>query len=80
MLKEVFNKKDYLTKTIIIEGMSCASCAKAIENGLKKTKEIIYIKVNLLNHMVTIKVHASISDQVIKKTIENIGYKAVKIS
>lgn len=71
--------KDKILKTIYIEGMSCGHCAKSVEDKLKKLKEIKSVKVDLENKKADICLKSSIDDEIIKNSIEEIGFKVNKI-
>jgi Cu+-exporting ATPase len=65
---------------LVLEGMSCASCAIRIEKGLKKVPGVIDAQVNLATERGTVTydpTQASI-DQMLQK-VEAIGYKATPI-
>jgi len=65
------------SKTLKIEGMTCAACAKAVERAARKLDGVIEANVNLATERLTINYESSkvrISD--IKKAIEKAGYKA----
>ncbi|SHI07575.1 heavy metal translocating P-type ATPase [Clostridium intestinale] len=67
------------TKTLKIEGMTCAACAKNIEKVTKKLEGVIESNVNFATEKLNISYEASsvrISD--IKKAIEKAGYKALE--
>ncbi|MFA5523875.1 MAG: heavy metal translocating P-type ATPase [Tissierellales bacterium] len=68
-----------VTKTIKIEGMTCASCSKAVERATKKLDGVSEANVNLATEKLTISYDPSsvrVSD--IKKAIEKAGYKAIE--
>lgn len=66
------------TKTLKIEGMTCAACAKTIERVTKKLDGVIEANVNFASEKLSISFEPSktrISE--IKKAIEKAGYKAL---
>lgn len=66
------------TKTLKIEGMTCAACAKAAERAAKKLDGVLEANVNFATEKLNISFDASkviIPD--IKKAIERAGYKVV---
>ncbi|QLY79446.1 heavy metal translocating P-type ATPase [Clostridium intestinale] len=70
---------DSSTKTLKIEGMTCAACAKAVERVTKKLDGVIESNVNYATEKLSISYDSSIvrvSD--IKKAIEKAGYKALE--
>jgi len=57
-----------------VEGMTCANCARSVENVLKKNGvEDIYV--DFLNDEISYTDTAGLGDSKIKSAIENIGYK-----
>lgn len=67
------------TKTLKIEGMTCASCAKNVERATRKLDGVTESSVNFATEKLTISYESSkvkVSD--IKKAIEKAGYKAVE--
>ena len=70
---------DSSTKTLKIEGMTCAACAKAVERATTKLNGVIESNVNFATEKLNISYDSSIvrvSD--IKKAIEKAGYKALE--
>ncbi len=74
----MFQKKKI--KIIKIEGMHCEHCAKKVEDGLKTIEEIGKIKIDLKRKEVRIEEKESISDQLIQKSIEDLGYQVLEIT
>ncbi len=74
----MFQKKKI--KIIKIEGMHCEHCAKKVEDGLKAIEEIGKIKIDLKRKEVRIEEKESISDQLIQKSIEDLGYQVLEIT
>ncbi|MFV0394467.1 MAG: heavy metal translocating P-type ATPase [Coprobacillaceae bacterium] len=65
-----------MKKEIMIEGMSCAHCSKRVEDALSKLNGTS-ATVNLDAKKVV--VETTISDDVLKSTVENAGYEVVGI-
>ncbi|CUH93858.1 heavy metal translocating P-type ATPase [Herbinix luporum] len=69
--------RETVAKTLKIEGMTCAACAKAVERAVGKLEGISQAKVNLATERLTINYEPSIirlSD--IKNAVKKAGYKA----
>lgn len=67
------------TKTLKIEGMTCAACAKAVERATKKIEGVNESNVNFATEKLNISYEDSkvaLSD--IKKAIEKAGYQAIE--
>jgi Cu+-exporting ATPase len=66
-------------KTLKIEGMTCAACAKAAERAVKKLDGVIDANVNFATEKLNVNFENSkvrVSD--IKKAVEKAGYKALE--
>jgi P-type Cu+ transporter len=67
------------SKTLKIEGMTCAACAKTVERVTRKLDGVIESNVNYATEKLNISYEPSkvrVSD--IKKTVEKAGYKAIE--
>lgn len=72
-------KTESSTKTLKIQGMTCAACAKTVERVTKKLDGVIESNVNFATENLNISYDSSkvrVSD--IRKVIEKAGYKAVE--
>ncbi|ROR30459.1 Cu+-exporting ATPase [Mobilisporobacter senegalensis] len=70
---------DAANRTMKIEGMTCASCAKAVERATRKINGVVESSVNLATEKLNISYDPAlvkISD--IKHAIEKAGYKAIE--
>ncbi|WFA08854.1 heavy metal translocating P-type ATPase [Tissierella sp. Yu-01] len=68
-----------VTKTMKVEGMTCASCANAVERATRKLDGVTEANVNLATEKLTISYEPSVlkvSD--IKNAVEKAGYKAIE--
>ena len=70
------------TLKVGVNGLVCAFCVKAIEEGFKKQPEIANVHVDLDNKRVTLteKQGATIADIAIKETIADAGYNVTTIT
>jgi len=67
------------SKTLTIQGMTCAACAKAVERASKKIDGVIEANVNFATEKLNISFEPSkVRLLDIKKAIEKAGYKAVE--
>ena len=65
------------SNTLIVEGMTCASCSSAVERIMKKQEGIHEASVNLTTKKLTVTYDESIIDiKKMIKLIENAGYNA----
>lgn len=68
-----------VTKTFKVEGMSCAGCARRIEENLQKMTGIVYARVNIATEKATIIYDSNkINTKEIADLVENIGYKLLE--
>ncbi|MCR2044304.1 heavy-metal-associated domain-containing protein [Anaerosalibacter massiliensis] len=67
-----------MKKTILIEGMSCGHCVKAVEEALKELDEIKSVNVNLEEKKADIE-GDSLDYNKIKEAIDEAGYRVVEI-
>ncbi len=66
-------------KSFPILGMHCASCARLIERSLQKTSGVISASVNYASEQASVDVDSKVSDEDLKKAVENVGYKAILV-
>ncbi len=70
---------DAVNKTMKIEGMTCASCAKAVERATRKLDGVTEANVNYATEKLSINYEPSMVKVIdIKKAIERAGYKAIE--
>lgn len=69
----MFNKK--VKQVINVDGMSCSHCAKKIENSLKEVDGVLKVSVNLDKKEVIITSKFEIDTNLLRKKIEDLGYK-----
>ena len=67
-----------MKRTIKIEGMSCGHCSARVEKVLNEI-EGINAKVNLMQKEAIVECGIQISDEMLKKTIEDAGYEVIDI-
>ena len=63
-------------KTLEIEGMSCSSCARRVEEALRNTPGVTEATVNLVSGKALVRGEASF--EVLKKAVETVGYEVRK--
>lgn len=65
-------------RTVVIEGMTCEHCKARVESSLNAL-EGVSAKVNLKKKTAFVSMEKEVSDEQIKKTIENAGYQVIDI-
>lgn len=69
----------FVRKKILIEGMSCEHCVKAVTEALGKLDGVGDVKVSLEEKNATVDIDDDISDEAIKITVKGAGYEVVGI-
>lgn len=67
-------------QTLIIQGMSCASCVSKVEKALNRTPGVISASVNLASEKAYIITSQKVSVDTLIQNVESIGYRALKES
>ena len=71
--------RETVTKTMDVQGMTCASCSKAVERVTRKLEGVVESNVNLATNKLTITYEPSMTGVgAIKQAIEKAGYKAAE--
>lgn len=65
------------TATVVVEGMTCVSCARTIERSLKKHPEVDSVKISISSERVTLtfKEGKNLAPDQISQAIKEAGYK-----
>ena len=67
-----------MKKMIAIEGMTCGHCQARVEKALNSV-EGVKAKVDLKKNSATVEADSTISDDLLKKTVEEAGYTVTSI-
>lgn len=65
-------------KVLHIEGMSCAHCSARVEKALNSL-EGVEAKVNLAEKKADVTFNGELSDEVLKKAVEDAGYEVIDV-
>ena len=68
-----------MTKTIKIEGMMCGHCEAHVKKALEALPEVELAEVSHEKGMAVLTLQMEVSDEVLKKTVEDLDYKVVEI-
>ena len=68
-----------MNKTMKIDGMSCGHCSARVEKALNAI-DGVSATVNLEEKIASIALQREISDDVLRKAVEDAGYEVVSIS
>lgn len=71
---------DYMKKLITVEGMCCEHCASRVEKALSAVSGVVSADVKLKKNLAVVRSRDEVSDDEIKKVIEEAGYKVTDIS
>ena len=67
-----------MKKTLLVEGMSCGHCEKAVKEALGELAGISSVNVNLETKKVEVE-GKDLKDDLMKETIEDAGYDVIEI-
>lgn len=76
----ITKEDEQMKKIIIIEGMSCGHCVKAVEKALSGIDGVVNVEVSLEDKKATLESSKEISDSEIKAAIDDAGFEVVSIS
>lgn len=65
-------------KVLVIEGMHCENCEVRVENALNRLDGVL-CKVNLKKKIATVSYSAEVSDELLRETVEKVGYTVIEI-
>lgn len=65
-------------KTLVIDGMSCENCEICVENALNRLDNVA-AKVSHKKKTAVVSYSAEVSDELLKETVEKLGYSVVEI-
>lgn len=65
-------------KTLVIQGMHCENCEIRVENALNRLDHVA-CKVSWKKKTAVVSYSAEVSDELLKDTVEKIGYKVTEI-
>ena len=68
-----------MKKLVSIEGMCCAHCAARVEKALSAVSGVISADVKLKKNLAVIRSRDEVSDDEIKRVVEDAGYKVTAI-
>lgn len=71
-------RRNTMNKTVVIEGMMCGHCAAHVERALNALPGVL-AKVDLQRKEAHIEAAAEVSDEAIKKAVQDAGYEVVAI-
>ncbi len=65
-------------KAMVIEGMHCENCEIRVENALNRIDGVL-CKVNLRKKTASVSYSVEVSDELLKETVEKLGYTVTEI-
>ena len=68
------------TKTLSIEGMISAHCENTVKSALEAVEGVEEVNVSFENKTAVVKLNLDVSDEILKKAVEEKDYKVVEIS
>ena len=77
---DIKEDEEYLMKKVLkVEGMMCEHCKARVEKALESVEDVEKVKVDLKDGTATVKSKVELSDDVLKKAVEDQGYKVTEI-
>ena len=76
--KKSLNAPKLGEKTMIVEGMHCENCEIRVENALNRLENVA-AKVSWKKGTAIVSYSAEVSDELLKSTVEKMGYKVTEI-
>jgi copper chaperone CopZ len=77
--KKVNKEDDFMKKIVHVEGMCCEHCAARVEKALSTVHGVVSADVKLKKKQAVVRSREDISDDEIKKVIEEAGYTVASI-
>ena len=68
-----------MKKTISIEGMHCGHCTSSVEKALRAVSGVQQVAVDLASRTAIVEADASVSDDLLTKTVTDAGFRLVDI-
>ncbi|NLY77685.1 MAG: heavy-metal-associated domain-containing protein [Tissierellia bacterium] len=68
-----------MKKVMLVEGMSCQHCVKAVTNALTSIEGVSNVKVDLESKKVEVE-GEKLVDAILKEAVEDAGYDVVQIN
>lgn len=69
-----------MKKVINVEGMSCEHCVAAVTNALEAVDGVKSAKVSLKKKSATVKLDSDVSNDILKKAVDDAGFCATDIN
>lgn len=74
------SKKTLIHHSLLIQGMTCASCVARIEKSLQKISGVQHATVNLATETATIQSTSNVTDEQLIAAVQKIGYQATLLT
>lgn len=76
-IKQKIKEKKSMTKTLKIEGMMCPHCEASVKSCLEEIPQVDSAEVSHKEGTAVVTLNAEVSDDVLKKAVEDKGYKVI---
>ena len=73
-------ERNFMKKKISIEGMSCGHCTGSVDKALRALSGVTEVKVELEGKSATVEAAESVSDDLLKKTVTDLGFTVTGIN
>ncbi len=67
------------TRVIVVEGIACSACVKNVKKALKNIEGVSEVKYDEKKGVFLVKAEGEISEDVVRKAVEDAGYKFKKM-
>lgn len=68
-----------MKKVLLVEGMSCGHCEKAVKEAVGSLDEVSSVAVDLESKQVTVE-GENLQDSSLKEVVEDAGYDVIKVN
>lgn len=68
-----------MKKVLLVEGMSCGHCEKAVKGAVGSLAEVSNVEVDLNSKKVTVE-GENLQDNSLKEVIEDAGYEVIEVN
>ena len=65
-------------KVLVVEGMHCENCQNRVEHGLNRLDGVV-CRVNLKKKTATVSYSTEVSEELLRETVEKLGYQVTEI-
>lgn len=68
-----------MTKTMIVEGMSCGHCTARVQKALEAVEGVASVEMSLEEKSAVVALDREVSEEALEKAVTEAGYEVVEI-